>query len=33
MTENFSPQRWANTLTLLLNSVHGGAGEIPCAGA
>lgn len=27
MTENFSPQRWANTLTLLLNSVHGGAAE------
>lgn len=27
MTENFSPQRWANTLTLLLNSVHGVADE------
>lgn len=27
MTENFSPQRWANTLTLLLNSVHGAAAE------
>lgn len=27
MTENFSPQRWANTLTLLLNSVHGAADE------
>lgn len=27
MTESFSPQRWANTLTLLLNSVHGAAAE------
>lgn len=27
LTENFSPQRWANTLTLLLNSVHGAAAE------
>lgn len=27
MTKNFSPQRWANTLTLLLNSVHGAAAE------
>jgi hypothetical protein len=27
MTEDFSPQRWANTLTLLLNSVHGAAAE------
>lgn len=27
MTEHFSPQRWANTLTLLLNSVHGAADE------
>ena len=27
MMENFSPQRWANTLTLLLNSVHGAADE------
>lgn len=27
MTEGFSPQRWANTLTLLLNSVHGAAAE------
>ncbi|MDP3194152.1 ImmA/IrrE family metallo-endopeptidase [Tabrizicola sp.] len=27
MTENFSPQRWANTLTQLLNSVHGAAAE------
>lgn len=27
MTENFSPQRWANTLTLLLNSVHAAAAE------
>lgn len=27
MTENFSPQRWANTLTLLLNSFHGAAAE------
>lgn len=27
MTENFSPQRWANTLTLLLNNVHGAAAE------
>lgn len=27
MTDNFSPQRWANTLTQLLNSVHGGAAE------
>lgn len=27
MTENFSPQRWANTLTLLLNGVHGTSAE------
>lgn len=27
MTENFSPQRWANMLTQLLNSVHGAAAE------
>lgn len=27
MSEIFSPQRWANTLTLLLNSVHGAAAE------
>lgn len=27
MTDGFSPQRWANTLTLLLNTVHGGAAE------
>lgn len=27
MNENFSPQRWANTLTQLLNSVHGVAPE------
>jgi hypothetical protein len=27
VTETFSPQRWANTLTLLLNSVHGAAAE------
>jgi len=27
MTESFSPQRWANTLTLLLNNVHGAAAE------
>lgn len=27
MTENFSPQRWANTLTQLLNSFHGAAAE------
>lgn len=27
MTENFSPQRWANTLTQLLNSVHGASSE------
>ena len=27
MRENFSPQRWANTLTMLLNSVHGAAAE------
>ena len=27
MTEGFSPQRWANTLTLLLNGVHGAASE------
>lgn len=27
MTENFSPQRWANNLTLLLNTVHGAAAE------
>lgn len=27
MTENFSPQRWANNLTLMLNSIHGSAAE------
>lgn len=27
MTEGFSPQRWANTLTMLLNSVHGATDE------
>jgi hypothetical protein len=27
VTENLSPQRWANALTLLLNSVHGASAE------